>query len=324
MIIISPDKFPHSSHARLGLSSEFDKTAFFLSAQASPDIPANRGDILLLGIAEGLWICLCCVMKTSLFPDVRIGLVIAMTLFVSVQAKATLIAIDSIVTSPPAGDPLVDTDSDGRYELNAELVSVTAGTNTYAVIPASSVLLNGTTTWAIPVDEPTGSQTDLDAISGLNVTSGLVNGAPLEFQFGSLTLDTGIVLIENDVDGAEGFNIYGLNSSGARLTTNITRLYNSFPAAPIVGRVDMVMETSTSLDNRALGGWVLTLRDIGFTESDFGPGELATLSGIEFSANSPDIMLVGLLGDAIIPEPSTAGLMILAGLMLRTFLRRRK
>jgi len=35
-------------------------------------------------------------------------------------------------------------------------------------------------------------------------------------------------------------------------------------------------------------------------------------------------MLVGLLGDAIIPEPSTAGLMVLAGLMLRTILRRRK
>jgi len=222
-------------------------------------------------------------MKTSLLPDVRAWLVLALAMGAAVQVEATLIAIDSIVPSPPAGDPLVDPDSDGRYELNANLVSVTLGLNTYSVIPASSVIINGTTTWAIPVGEPTGGQTDLDAISGLKVTSGLINGAPLEFQFGSLTLDSRIVFIENQVDGAEGFNIYGLNSSGARLTSNITRLYNSFPAAPIVGRVDMVMEDSTPLNNRAIGGWTFSLRDIGFTEASFGPGALDTLSGIEFS-----------------------------------------
>ncbi len=244
-------------------------------------------------------------------------IVSALVFALTAQAQAEILAIDDITTSPAAGGAVTDPDGDGRYERDATLTSITVDGTTYTQLAGpTSVVINSGATWAIPADESTTGQTELDAVSGLQVTSGLINGSRVEFYFlGLITLDSKIMLFENDLANGELVNFYAIDATGTRLASasgnpvNFLSLLDPDPAAVIT--VDMIQENGSSIGSRNIEGFVFTLRDLGIDESDFGPGELATLAGLELSSSSWDVHMAGL----VIPEPASVALALLSATM---------
>lgn len=232
------------------------------------------------------------------------------------QAAAAIQPVTAVTTHPALAT--TDTDSDGRYELDADLTSVTIDGNTYSQIAGpSSVIVNGNPEWMIPADEDPNGQTDVDAVSGLQMTSALIDGSA-EFYFDDLTLDTVLMIFESDLTN-EGIHTYGIDAGGNRLTSD----HLFFPrddaggSTPNLILVDMQRESGGGLSGRALHGVAFSLRDLGYDESDFGPGELATLAGFEITTSSFDTVGMAM----IVPEPATVALLGTGMLMM---LKRRR
>ncbi len=259
-------------------------------------------------------------MNTSLARTVlSLSFAAILLLGTSVPALAAPSPITAITTTPaiPVGN--------ATEYLSLTSISYDLTTTSDLVAPTSVLITtSGTLDWFIPTDESIAGVTEAGALSGLVINSGIFNGsAQFYFTGQTLTLDTRFFLFDNNDDavGAAGdpdaAEIYAIDAAGNRIATgSISKSFNLDAISDQSLFLSNIRRENTIVfNNRGVSGAVFSLRDLGYSEADFGVGVLATLGGFEMETTGLDATVAGVIVDPI-PEPASLTLLGIAGMMI--------
>ena len=242
-------------------------------------------------------------MKTC-FASVR-GLVVCCVLLAAQVGMASVLGIDSTVTTPALPN---------ASKVEAEITSFTVGTETYSdliFLEATAVANTSQPFVAAGNTPPTLLADILGLLSSPYITQGKANAGWVEYAIGASmdgSDDTPFFMYELNLTGTDGdaVTVTPLDSGGAAIG-DWTLPIASSDYGPQTSAVNISLISGTNS------------RGVTFTLADFtGTGTLSGVEGLRFTSGGLDPLAVGMV---VVPEPNTLALLLMAAAALALAVR---
>ncbi|MEM9754299.1 MAG: hypothetical protein AAF916_13080 [Planctomycetota bacterium] len=217
-------------------------------------------------------------------------------------SSAALVTVDAATLTGPT--------SGGLFTGDTTIDDVTIGGTTFPVLTATGAATTGAATWSFVGTDPLSLSA---AVTGPRVDTGANNIATADLTFARNIADgEQIFIIDFTTVGGSFDDVTVQATSGG--TPIGTPFVIPVGAAPALGTLESPSRESDTIPNQSdlpnldLVGFALSLSDLGVTAGDNVDGVLLSDSGTSF-----DLTAAGI---AVVPEPTSAGVIALGGLLL--------